>query len=197
MSEWLSADDLLAWAGDRGTPPLRIGAVLVLGRVDGAGAELERCLWRRLAALPRLRQRPVRRGWGRAAWVDRPEFRVEEHVAVTPCPPPYDEDAVLAVAARLATEPRPPDGPLWAARLVTGLTGGRAAVVIVAAHVLADGLGGLALLAGLADRDPAAAAAVAGPTRTPVPGAGHRHRVRAGRRGSRGWPLPCLSSPRC
>ncbi len=181
MTERLTADDLLAWAGDRGTPPLRIGAVLVLGPVDGAGAELESCLRGRLGALPRLRQRPARRGWGRAVWVDRPGFRVEDHVGVTPCPAPYDEDAVLGVAARLATAPWPAGGPLWAVRLVTGLTGGRAAVVIVAAHVLADGLGGLALLTRLVDGAVTTATPPSPPPRLPVTaGAGPLRFMRRG-----------------
>ena len=41
--------------------------------------------------------------------------------------------------------------PLWSATFVTGLAGGRVALVVVFHHVLADGLGGLAVLAQLLD----------------------------------------------
>jgi WS/DGAT/MGAT family acyltransferase len=57
----------------------------------------------------------------------------------------------LDVAARFACTPLPRDRPLWAARWVTGLPDGAAALVLVVHHCIADGLGGLAVLAALAD----------------------------------------------
>ena len=45
----------------------------------------------------------------------------------------------------------PPDQPLWSATLVTGLANDGCALIVVFHHVLADGMGGLAVLANLAD----------------------------------------------
>ena len=45
----------------------------------------------------------------------------------------------------------PTDRPLWLACLLADPVGGRTALVLVLHHVLADGLGGLAILAALAD----------------------------------------------
>jgi len=45
----------------------------------------------------------------------------------------------------------PRDRPLWAAKLVTDTDGGGAALIVVFHHVLADGIAGLAVLAGLVD----------------------------------------------
>jgi diacylglycerol O-acyltransferase len=45
--------------------------------------------------------------------------------------------------------------PLWSATLVTSLSGGGAALVVTLHHVLADGIGGLAVLARLVDGAPA------------------------------------------
>jgi len=50
----------------------------------------------------------------------------------------------------------PRDRPLWTAKLVTDTGGGAAALIIVFHHVLADGIGGLAVLAGLVDGAPEA-----------------------------------------
>ena len=46
------------------------------------------------------------------------------------------------------------DRPLWAALWVTGLTHDRAALVLVMHHILTDGVGGIAVLAALADGYP-------------------------------------------
>ena len=46
------------------------------------------------------------------------------------------------------------NAPLWAAVLVTGLADGRTALVLVLHHALADGVGGLAVLANLVDGRP-------------------------------------------
>ena len=60
------------------------------------------------------------------------------------------------------THPLPPDQPLWSATLVTGLEGDACALIVVFHHVLADGMGGLAVLANLVD-------GVAGPPPTAFP----------------------------
>ena len=51
----------------------------------------------------------------------------------------------------VVTVPLPPGQPLWSATIVTGLAGDGCAVIVVFHHVLADGMGGLAVLASLVD----------------------------------------------
>ena len=51
-------------------------------------------------------------------------------------------------------EPLPRSQPLWSATFVTGLASGGTGLVIVMNHVLADGIGGLAVLARLVDEAP-------------------------------------------
>lgn len=147
----ISADDLMSLVPGSRTPPL-VGAILILGAgVDPA--QILTVLSQRLPSVPRLRQRLVRLppGWGRPIWVDDPRFRLSDHVSVAKCPAPGDREAVLEVAARALMSALPPDRPLWAATLVTEVGDGQTALVFGVHHVLADGLGGLALLAGLAD----------------------------------------------
>ncbi len=63
-----------------------------------------------------------------------------------------------APRAVIVTTPLPRDRPLWRTVVVTGAPDGGVGVVVVMHHVIADGIGGLALLAEIADRaaEPAA-----------------------------------------
>ena len=94
---------------------------------------------------------PAPLGHGRPYWVDDADFDIAHHVRVVGCPAPGDEQALLRVAAEAITAPLPRDRPLWAATIVTGVDPDTAAVVFVFHHVLADGIGGLAVLANLVD----------------------------------------------
>jgi diacylglycerol O-acyltransferase / wax synthase len=151
--ERVSADDLMSLASERGSTPLQVGAVLMLDASDSLEPGLVvAALADRVCAVPRLRQRLVDVPWGcgRPVWVDDRDFAVSSHFSVTDCPAPGGESAVLGVAAEMLVTRLPRDRPLWAAKLVTDMGGG-AALIVVFHHVLADGIGGLAVLAGLVD----------------------------------------------
>jgi hypothetical protein len=110
----------------------------------------------RARAVPRLRQRLIGTppGCGHRIWVDDPDFDIRRHVREARCPAPGDERALLDTAVTVITERLPRSRPLWSAVFVTGLAGDAVAVVLVIHHVLADGIGGLAVLANLADHAP-------------------------------------------
>jgi diacylglycerol O-acyltransferase / wax synthase len=166
-----SPADLMQLATDVGPAPMHVGAVLVHGTGPGFSVQdAQRLLGERVRAVPRLRQRLRRAppGCGRPFWADDPAFDLRHHVRQLPCPPPGDQRALLAVAAAVAGEPLPRSRPLWSATFVTGLADGGTGLVIVTNHVLADGIGGLAVLAKLVDElaglppgDPERASAVA------------------------------------
>ena len=156
--ERVSADDLMSLATERGSTPLQVGAVLILDASESLEPGLVAdALADRVRAVPRLRQRLVDVPWGcgRPVWVDDRDFAIGNHLSVIPCPTPGGESAVLGVAAQMLLTRLPRDRPLWAAKLVTD-TGRGAALIIVFHHVLADGIGGLAVLAGLVDGAPEA-----------------------------------------
>jgi len=67
-------------------------------------------------------------------------------------------------------EPLPRSRPPWSATFVTGLVGGGTELVIVMNHVLADGIGGLAVLAKLLDEIPGRPPGNPEWARFPVPG---------------------------
>jgi diacylglycerol O-acyltransferase len=105
--------------------------------------------------VPRLRQRLVGSplGCGGPIWVDDDHFDIGRHVREVPCDPPGDERALLDTALSVVMLPLVRSAPLWSASFVTGLADGRAALVLVLHHVLSDGIGGLAVLAGLVDQE--------------------------------------------
>lgn len=152
--ERATATDLMQLASDFPDAPMGAAAVLVLcpgPSVDLAAARA--AIGDRIRAVPRLRQRLVRTplGCGRPVWVDDPGFDVRHHVLAAGCPPPGDEPALLRMVADIVTRPLPSHSPLWSATLVTGMADGGAALVVAFHHVLADGIGGLAVLAHLVD----------------------------------------------
>ena len=159
LIERASPDDLMLLASDVGPAPMQAGAVLVLDAgPDFDLAVAKATLAARITAVPRLRQRLVRAspGCGRPIWIDDQAFDIGAHVRSVPCPPPGDEAALLETVTAIATEPLPWSRPLWSATFVTHLTGGRTAIIVVFHHVLADGIGGLAVLASLVDGAPGA-----------------------------------------
>lgn len=158
-------------ATDVGPVPMQVGAVLVLDAPAGFEvSHARRVLAQRIGGVPRLRRRLVRTplGCGRPIWLDDPVFDIGRHVRMVACPSPGDEKALLDLAARLVTERLPWSRPLWSATFVTGLAAGKVGLVLVFHHALADGIGGLAVLARLVDGSqtgPAARPEPAVPTR--------------------------------
>ncbi|MEU5265550.1 wax ester/triacylglycerol synthase domain-containing protein [Amycolatopsis sp. NPDC021455] len=144
-----------------GAAPVQFGVLLLLGRAGGLDlARVRQLIGERVPAVPRLRRRLVPAPWGGGGpiWVDDPGFDVRRHVRASVCAPPGDRQAVLDTALSLVSTPLPRDGAPWSATFVTGLAGGEAGLVVVLDHVLADGVGGLAVLARLVDGGPGAAA---------------------------------------
>ncbi|HEY8057523.1 MAG TPA: wax ester/triacylglycerol synthase domain-containing protein [Acidimicrobiales bacterium] len=151
--ERASPSDLVPRAIDTAAVPMQVGAVLLLAPTTISGAAATEAIDRRTRAIPRLRQRlvdaPV--GCGRPLWVDDDDFDIERHLRQVICPDPGDEAALLAVAADVVIERLPDEHPPWSVTLVRGLASGGTALVAVFHHVLADGIGGLAVLAALVD----------------------------------------------
>lgn len=152
-----STGDLMMLAMGSRRVPEQLAAVLVLEPRSGFGwFDIDAAaglLARMAAAVPRLRQRLVSTppGCGRPVWVDDPGFVADRHVHTTRCPASCDQQALLDLACSLATSPLPWSRPLWSATLVTGLADDAVGLIVVLHHVVADGVGGLALLGALTD----------------------------------------------
>lgn len=139
--------------------PEQFGVVLLFDEADGFDMTLaQRVLAERVPAVRRLRQKLIGTppGCGGPVWVDDESFDIRHQVRVVHCAEHGDERALLDTALSVIATPLPRTRPLWSAVFVTGLADGKGALVIVLHHVLADGVGGLAILASLVD--PAGAA---------------------------------------
>ena len=152
--ERASSADLAFLAMDTGKVPQQFAVILILDRPgDFSLSELRQIVSDRIVAIPRLRQRLIKvpPGCGRPVWIDDPDFHINRHVRAVPCRAPGDERALLDTALSAIMAPLPRWAPLWSVVLITELAEDATAVVVVLHHVLADGLGGVNVLAALVD----------------------------------------------
>jgi diacylglycerol O-acyltransferase / wax synthase len=193
--ERASPSDRAFLAMDTRGMPEQFGVILMFGESSGpdlAGAR--RLLAERVPAVPRLRQRLVRVPWGCGGpiWADDSGFDIRRQVRAVECADPGDEPALLDTALSVIANPLPRTAPLWSAVLVTGPAQNTLALVIVLHHVLADGVGGLAVLASLIDA-PGDAPGASFPRRAPTTASLAREaltgRLEALRHAGRSWHL--------
>lgn len=113
---------------------------------------------------------PTRPGQGRAVWIDAPEFAIEEHVVLAqPGRAFADEQQFIDWCARETVHPLDRSRPLWRISVVPGLPDRRLGLLVVVHHVVADGLRGVAMIAGLLDVDPAGSGGSPAPWRASPP----------------------------
>lgn len=138
--------------------PLHLGILALLedgALVDQLGrlrlADLRREIDRRTTGIPELRRVVFRAGRlaGGPLWVDDPTFRIDDHVAEVAVSGPGDEAALLALTEQLLARPLDRSRPFWRMWFVTGLEGGRLAVLVAVHHALADGVTAMRLVRSL------------------------------------------------
>jgi diacylglycerol O-acyltransferase / wax synthase len=158
----LSGSDLLMLQSGEAGWPMHIGVVAVLdggALVDADGRfrieAARRAVGRRLCRVPRFHQvlRVPPRLLGPPVWVDAPAVDLARHVHVRPLAPPAGTARLVQVVEELWSGRFDPARPLWEMWFLPGLTGGRIGVLLKVHHVVADGVGGMALLGALLDRD--------------------------------------------
>jgi diacylglycerol O-acyltransferase len=110
----------------------------------------------RLELLPRLRQRvaPVPFDLNRPVWIDDVDFDIAHHVDAVALGRPNDEAALVHLAEAVVMEPLDRSRPLWHLRFVTGLEGGRVALIERAHHAMVDGVSGVDVSLALLDLTP-------------------------------------------
>lgn len=150
----LSGLDLAFVCLDGGERPMHVGAVLVFDPPRPVHpARIAHVLAARAATIPEL-TRSVRATWwppGGAAWAEDASFAAERHVHTHRLPRLHREDQLAAMVATLMAEPLPASRPAWQLHVISGIRGGRVAVLIKLHHALADGAGVLAVAGGLLD----------------------------------------------
>lgn len=129
-----------------------ITALAVLDRAPDWGRLVER-VERATRLVPSFRARLVPSPLGVAppGWVLDPDFDLSWHLRHVQAPAPRTLDTAVEMARVAAMAAFDPARPLWEFTLVTGLTDGRAALLMKVHHALTDGVGGIELAAHVVD----------------------------------------------
>jgi diacylglycerol O-acyltransferase / wax synthase len=150
---------------ETGNAHLHVAAVLVLEPPEGRRslfspstrfAQVRRLVEQRVHLVPQLRRRVVQVPFGlqRPAWVDDPEFDVDDHVRRVRLPEPGGLAELEELVADEMARPLDMSRPLWEIVVVEGLSGERLALVAKLHHAVLDGISGASLLGAFLDLDP-------------------------------------------
>jgi len=166
--ERVAAADAFFLHVESAAAPQHVGGLALLDSADWTDPRgaVEAVLRAHLHELPRFRQRlsaPSR--WRRPHWVDHPDLDWAWHVPERHVSGADPEAALRALVAEVAGTPLPRDRPMWRFFVVSGLAGGRSAVILVVHHVVADGIGTVAQALNLLE--PALPPRAAGPAVRP------------------------------
>lgn len=110
----------------------------------------------KLHLIPRYVQRvvPAPLGLALPAWEEDPHFDIRNHIHHVRIDPPGTEAQLRELAGRLFAPMLDRGRPLWAMYLVSGLEGGRTALISKVHHCLVDGVSGIELLMVVLDVSP-------------------------------------------
>lgn len=147
----LDGPDLFQLSQERPDRPMHTLKVAVLeGPI--AADEVERWAATTLVEAPPLRWVLAGPRWARPVWVDGGVPDVTAQVDHVVLPAPGGEAELDARLSAAAGDPLDRSRPLWHLTHVTGLAGGRDALVFRIHHAIADGAGSVSLWEELADR---------------------------------------------
>lgn len=149
----MGASDAFSWHMES-DPVLRPSIVVAvfLDRAPDWGVLVTR-VDRISRVMPSLRQRVIDSPLPVIAprWTYDPHFDLNWHLRRVGAPEPRTRDAVLQLARRAAMDAFDRARPLWELTLVEGLENGAAALIVKVHHSLSDGVGGMQMLAVVAD----------------------------------------------
>jgi diacylglycerol O-acyltransferase len=162
-SDRLAAMDEAYLVAEEPRAPLHVASLGIFeghGLCDARGRLRLRAIRTRIASrldlLPRLRQKvaPVPFDLNRPVWIDDVDFDIANHVDAVALGRPNDEAALVHLAEAVVMEPLDRSRPLWHMRFVTGLEGGRVALIERAHHAMVDGVSGVDVSLALLDLTP-------------------------------------------
>lgn len=113
---------------------------------------------RRLPLIPRYRQKVVMPPYnlGLPSWEPDPDFDIRRHIIPVRLERPGGDAQLEALAGRILSQVMDRSKPLWDVHVVSGLKGGRGALIWRLHHALADGVSGAGLLSVVLDTKPQA-----------------------------------------
>ncbi|GHH31576.1 wax ester/triacylglycerol synthase family O-acyltransferase [Lentzea cavernae] len=138
MTDHLSPLDIAFLAMEGDSNPLHLGAVATFAPSTPVHpARIAAVLCERAQEIPRLRQRARTSLLGGARWVEDPGFAPEDHLFTHHV---RGRDRFATLVSHLMAQPLDLARPPWELHVITGLAGGRFAVVAKLHHSLCDGM---------------------------------------------------------
>jgi diacylglycerol O-acyltransferase / wax synthase len=141
---------------EEGGAHMHVGSVLLFDGTRPDYGELITHLERRLALVPRYRQKlaypPLVQS--RPVWTDDPHFNARYHVRHTALPEPAGEPELRRLAGRVFAQRLDRAKPLWELWLVDRVGEDRFALIGKTHHCLVDGISGVDITTVLFDLDP-------------------------------------------
>lgn len=138
MTDHLSPLDIAFLAMEGNSNPLHLGAVATFAPSTPVHpARIAAVLCERAQEIPRLRQRARTSLLGGARWVEDPGFAPEDHVFTHHV---RGRERFATLVSHLMAQPLDLARPPWELHVITGLAGGRFAVVAKLHHSLCDGM---------------------------------------------------------
>lgn len=138
MTEHLSPLDIAFLAMEGNSNPLHLGAVATFAPSTPVHpARIAAVLCERAVEIPRLRQRARTSLLGGARWVEDPGFAPEDHVFTHHV---RGRERFATLVSHLMAQPLDLARPPWELHVITGLAGGRFAVMAKLHHSLCDGM---------------------------------------------------------
>ncbi len=153
MPTRLTDTEALLWSmEDHPSLSSTMGSVMLL---DGPPDpdRVRRTVAHTVGAVERLRERVVEPLIKVAPpeWAIDPRLDLDHHLRFLRLPPKAGDDELADLAAMIVNDPFDRTRPLWQWTIITGLSGGRAAVISKLHHSIADGAGALQMGANLFD----------------------------------------------
>lgn len=182
----LSALDMSFLCMENANSPMHLGAVAVFHPAQQVRPEaLVKLLAQRARRVPRMRCKVSTTVLppGGAAWVEDPVFNPRNHILHHRLEAGGRDD-LAALVSEVMTEPLDRNRPLWQLHLVSGLEGGRFALVAKMHHAMCDGQGAIGLGLGLLDGGEKAAPEPAARVAEPAQAASHPSLVSLARQGA-------------
>lgn len=142
MSDRLTASDMSSLLAERGPIHVHVGATMVFEGKPPPYQDLLAHVEKRLALVPRFRQRitPIRFNLDNPVWTDDARFDIRWHVRRTALPKPGGMGELRELVGQIMSEPLDFTRPLWQIYLVEGLDRKRFAIVPKTHHALVDGV---------------------------------------------------------
>ncbi|MGH2954811.1 MAG: WS/DGAT/MGAT family O-acyltransferase [Solirubrobacterales bacterium] len=140
--ERLSASDMSSLLAERGPIHVHVGATIVVKGRPPPFEELLEHVDKRLALVPRFRQRvtPTPLRLDNPVWSDDARFDLRWHVSRVALPKPGGMAELRELVGRVMSQPLDLARPLWQLYVVEGLERGRHAYISKTHHALVDGL---------------------------------------------------------